>query len=554
MINWGGMGVVWRAEDVLIGREVAVKELRAPVGVSKPQWQEFTERALREARSTGRITHPGVAGIFDVVLDDGAAYLIMELLDGLDLAQVIEQEGPLDESRVVDIASQVLDALAAAHAEDVVHRDVKPGNIMVLPDGTVKLIDFGIAHALGETRMTVNAVIGTRAYMAPELFANGEITAAADMWSLGVTLYAAVSGESPFLRDSEAATLSALLFDPIPPPRCKSPLKETITALLTREPDKRATLGGALGLLAGRQLKATAKLSTTPEVAKPEVSAPAVAKPRLPVGSAPVGTPGGKPPSRQAGGWTVVVVVVLLVLVGVPEVRDKVGDFFDRGSAKTGTGVSTLPTAQSTPTGRYPLSQPDTRDRITTTTRTTTTTTTTDPGSPDSVARDKTPFTANALMPDSYIDSKDVKYKVAAGGVHDCVQRGMSQNVRDILSRAGCARMVTGSFVDSSGKILVSVQVYAFENTAAADAVYGRFDAASSLSFGLWCPLDGTGAAACKGDDRKATRSIYIGHHHRYVFSAYALYINLTSEAGAKPWLDAAAKRAVNVVGPQNYR
>lgn len=532
MINWGGMGVVWRAEDVLIGRAVAVKELRAPVGVSKPQWDEFTERALREARATGRITHPGVAGIHDVVLDDTAAYLIMELLDGQDLAQVIEQEGPLGAARVVDIAQQVLDALAAAHAENVVHRDVKPGNIMVLRDGSVKLVDFGIAHALGETRMTYNAVIGTRAYMAPELFGNGDITAAVDMWSLGATLYAAVTGESPFLRDSEAATLSALLFDAIPAPECSSPLKETIAALLVREPKDRATIDGARSLLAGRRYTATAKLAK----------------------------PAREPARRPIANWAAVVVVVLLVLLAVPEVRKEISDLFDsdsgRGRGSTpGTGANALPTERVTPTTRYPLALPATSERTTTrTTTTATTTTTTDAGSPDSVSRDKTPFTSDALMPGSFTDGKGVKYKYAAGGVHDCVQKSMSQNVRAILDRAGCARMVTGSFVDADHHVLVSVQVYAFENTAAANAVYQALDDAPTVMFGLWCPKSGTGSAACDGDSRNATRSTYISHQYRYVFSASAVYINLTADPGVKPWLAAAAKEAVDEAGPQNYR
>ncbi|MFD1049433.1 hypothetical protein ACFQ1S_29820, partial [Kibdelosporangium lantanae] len=201
-----------------------------------------------------------------------------------------------------------------------------------------------------------------------------------------------------------------------------------------------------------------------------------------------------------------------------------------------------------------PTSRTSTSSEETTSSSTRTTTTTSDTGSPDAASTDRTPFTAAALMPDSFTDDKGVKYNYQAGGVHDCVQQEMSQNVRDILNRAGCARMVTGDFLSHDDHVLVSVQVYAFEDTGAADAVYEKLDAAQSVYFGIWCPTSGTGSSACKGDRSRATRSTYIGQHRRYVVSAYAVYVNLTSDPSVKPWLDSAANEAVTSVGPQNYR
>jgi serine/threonine protein kinase len=252
VVSWGGMGVVWRAKDVLIGRAVAVKELRAPAGCSAEDREQFEKRSLREARAAGQIAHPGVVDIYDVVpipKDDDAIYLVMELVEAPDLAAVIAREGSLDESRVINIGLQVLAALDAAHALGVVHRDIKPGNIMLLDGDQVKLVDFGIAQAQDESRMTRSGVMGTHAYMAPELFEDNPITPAVDLWSLGATLFHAVEGVGPFQRDSYGATLRAIVLDDIPMPHCGSPLKEAITALLTREPGRRASSSRARALL-----------------------------------------------------------------------------------------------------------------------------------------------------------------------------------------------------------------------------------------------------------------------------------------------------------------
>ncbi|MBP2327298.1 serine/threonine protein kinase [Kibdelosporangium banguiense] len=248
----GGMGTVWQATDELIGRAVAVKELRPPAGLSADERALVSRRALREAQTAGRIHHPGVIAIHDIVPagdDDDAIYIVMELVTAPTLADVLNQTGALPEDRVLTLGARILAALDAAHRLGVVHRDVKPGNIMVLPGDQVKLIDFGIAHAMDDTRLTRDGIMGSTGYMAPELFHGQDPAPASDLWSVGATLCHAIIGHGPFDRDSTAATLHAILYDELPPLPCQPPLATVITGLLTRDIDSRMTSRQAQDLL-----------------------------------------------------------------------------------------------------------------------------------------------------------------------------------------------------------------------------------------------------------------------------------------------------------------
>src|ERR1700760_4096223 len=248
----GGMGAVWLAEDQLAGRQVAVKELRPPAGVSETEQDVFRRRALAEARSAARLTHPNAVTLYDVIPAspaDDAVYLIMEFVDGVSLAQVIEHEGPISEPRAAGIALQMLSVLDAAHGLGIVHRDIKPANIMLTAGGQAKLTDFGIAHLVGGTRLTGSGVIGTPAYMAPEQLQGLPITPAVDAWALGVTLYDLVTGRNPFDRDNTATTFHAILMGALPPQPCGPPLGTVISGLMTRDPAQRMTTAQARELL-----------------------------------------------------------------------------------------------------------------------------------------------------------------------------------------------------------------------------------------------------------------------------------------------------------------
>ncbi|MDX3656220.1 serine/threonine-protein kinase [Streptomyces sp. ID05-26A] len=227
----GGMGVVWLAEDRVIGRQVALKELRTTE----------TERVLREARTAGRLNTPNVVGIYDVIVEHGATYLVMELVEAPTLSEVMTRRS-LTEDEVADIGLQTLNALEAAHAAGIVHRDVKPSNIMVLPDGRVKLADFGIARAMDDPGLTATGgIMGSPGYMAPELFAGKLPSPASDLWALGATMFHAVEGRSPFQRDTTAATMHAIMYEEPVLRRTRGPLADTIMALLTQDDTRRLT-------------------------------------------------------------------------------------------------------------------------------------------------------------------------------------------------------------------------------------------------------------------------------------------------------------------------
>ena len=252
VLGRGGMGVVWRATDELIGRPVAVKEVRPPPGLPAEDRTLFGERALREARAAGRINHPAAVTIYDVVSaagDDEAVYIVTELVTAPTLAEVLRQEGALPANRITMLAVRLLDALEAAHTAGVVHRDVKPSNIMVLDDADVKLVDFGIAHTSGDTRLTRAGVIGSASYLAPELFQGDSPSPAADLWAAGMTLLHAVDGREPFDGASTAAVIHSVLYGDLPPVHCDPPLADVIGGLLTRDPQQRMTLPQARELL-----------------------------------------------------------------------------------------------------------------------------------------------------------------------------------------------------------------------------------------------------------------------------------------------------------------
>jgi len=235
----GGMGVVWLAEDQVIGRRVALKELRTTE----------TERVLSEVRTAGRLNSPNVVAIHDVIADGGATYIVMELVEAPTLTDLMARR-TFSEDEVAGIALQTLSALEAAHAAGIVHRDVKPSNIMVASDGTVKLADFGIARAMDDPGLTATGgIMGSPGYMAPELFAGQRPSPASDLWALGATVFHAIEGHSPFQRDTTAATMHAIMYEEPVIRRARGPLADVITGLLHQHPDRRLTAAQTRALL-----------------------------------------------------------------------------------------------------------------------------------------------------------------------------------------------------------------------------------------------------------------------------------------------------------------
>ncbi|MEU4097594.1 serine/threonine-protein kinase [Streptomyces sp. NPDC026673] len=244
VIGRGGMGRVWEAQDVVLRRTVAVKELTLGGHMAEDDRAVLQERMKQEARAAARINHPHVVTVHDVLEEDGRPWIVMELVDGRSLDEVVRQDGPLPPRRAAAVGAAVLEALRAAHAAGVLHRDVKPGNVLLARDGRVLLTDFGIAVVEGDSAITrTGELVGSVDYLAPERARGGRPGPASDLWSLGATLYAAVEGRSPFRRTSPIGTLQAVVYEELPEPRAAGPLRPVIAALLAKDPAARPPAG-----------------------------------------------------------------------------------------------------------------------------------------------------------------------------------------------------------------------------------------------------------------------------------------------------------------------
>ena len=247
----GGMGTVWAAVDEVLDREVAVKEVIPPDGLSSEDQESLRSRTMREARAAARISSRSAVTVFDVVEEDGKPWIVMERLRANTLADLLREHGPLPADRVARIGLRLLEALRAAHAAGVLHRDVKPSNVMITADGEAVLTDFGIASLEGDPSLTVTGMlIGSPAYMAPERARGGPATPAGDLWSLGCTLYTAVEGRGPFAKEGPLATLTAVITDEPYPPVRSGALAPALMALLTKDPADRPDAVATAAMLA----------------------------------------------------------------------------------------------------------------------------------------------------------------------------------------------------------------------------------------------------------------------------------------------------------------
>ncbi|MFE1793460.1 serine/threonine-protein kinase, partial [Streptomyces sp. NPDC059525] len=255
VVGRGGMGVVAKAVDEVLGREVAVKLLRAYTDAGPAELADLRTRMQREAQAAARIRHTGVVTVHDVTEDQGLPVIVMELVDGPSLDAVVARRGALDPHEAAAIGAKLMDALDAAHRAGVLHRDVKPGNVLLERGGRVVLTDFGIASMQNPddeelAKLTRSGeIVGSLDYLPPERAQGREPGPASDIWSLGMTLYAAVEGVSPFRRTSVWSTLSAIIAEPLPEARRAGPLGPVLQALMAKEPESRPTADQARALL-----------------------------------------------------------------------------------------------------------------------------------------------------------------------------------------------------------------------------------------------------------------------------------------------------------------
>ncbi|MBO0802397.1 MAG: serine/threonine protein kinase [Nocardiopsaceae bacterium] len=303
-VGQGGMGRVWRGHDQVLDRDVAIKELLIPAYLSDEERERLVTRTTREARAAARLNHPGVVTIHDVVQHEGVPWIVMEYLSGQSLGKQLANGARLPAQRVADIGAQVADALAHLHAAGIVHRDLKPDNIL-LSGSRVVITDFGIARIVDETRVTsTGTVLGTPHYMAPEQLEGGPIGPATDMWSLGVTLYAAAEGRVPFDGPTVTAIITAILTGEPAPSVNAGPLAPVITQLLVKDAGRRPAASAV-----SESLRAVA---TGPPVANPPGPGATIPEPvdQRPTVRSPGDTFGGfpqeglrVPPPRPGWDW-----------------------------------------------------------------------------------------------------------------------------------------------------------------------------------------------------------------------------------------------------------
>jgi serine/threonine protein kinase len=286
-IGRGAMGVVWRARDQILDRDVAVKEVVISSTIGEEERRNAYQRTLREARTAARLSHRGLVAVYDVAEEDGRPWIVMELVPSRSLDQVLTVEGRLPPLRVARIGQQLLSALAAAHIAGVLHRDVKPSNVLIATDRTgtgwderAVLTDFGIAQFEGDPRLTqTGMVMGSPGFTAPERIRGGDATPASDLWSLGATLFAAVEGRGPYeQRGGAITTMSAIINEDAPVAAHAGRLAPVIGALMRRDPSSRPTAPAAARMFAyvlpllsaaESQAPAPAHPPTTPSQARP---------------------------------------------------------------------------------------------------------------------------------------------------------------------------------------------------------------------------------------------------------------------------------------------
>jgi hypothetical protein len=425
VIGRGGMGTVYRATDLVLKRTVAVKVLPAALADADPT---HVARFEREARAAASLNHPGVVAVYDTGVDEATRFIVMECVTGRDLAAILREQAPLEPARAVSIAERVADALAAAHAAGIVHRDVKPANVMVAEDGSVKVLDFGIARALDGATLTHGAsVLGSAAYMAPEQALGERADERSDIYSLGCVLYAMLTGRPPFTGEAAAAVLHQHVnAETRPPsqinPRVPPALDALVIAMLAKAPDARPQ---SAAQLRGRLAAMPGELPTTPAMAPtaPTMALEQTAVTRALAGRAPANAGGGARARRHRlaaaavlGGCALLVAVIVALATGGGSPHSPPATTHRSTASKRPSGT-TRPSAVASPTASTAAVSPSA-----TTTTTKPTTATGGPPAPATV-----PGSAGAL---TTLITRDVE----AGSIEQHAAQQITNELTNILN------------------------------------------------------------------------------------------------------------------------
>ncbi|MFJ6141562.1 serine/threonine-protein kinase [Kitasatospora sp. NPDC092286] len=497
----GGFGQVWRAVDESLRVEVAVKEVWLPPAASAREQADRLARAEREGRNAAALRdNRNIVTVHDILIEDDMPWLVMQLVRGMSLLQRIDEDGPLPVAEAVGVALAVLDALGAAHAAGIVHRDVKPGNVLLADDGGILLTDFGIATHEADTRLTVSgSVIGSLEYMAPEQLNGDANGSAGDLYSLGVTLYHTVEGVSPFRRATAAATMAAVILETAPPLRRAGVLGPLVTALMDKDPARRPTVAQAQAMTMSK-----------------------VPPPRAPRGP-------------RTGFLAAGAAVVCAGLIAGAILLSRGGDVDKSGKSITPPTTATSG-AQGTPnpTAFAPVVM-------------------------DDASTDPVPLTAAAMLPPTYVNQLGSVYVLTSSSVHGCEAQGMSPPIQSALNVGGCNSTLFANYIGpgaggTNTPIMVSLEIFVFENATdaqrTADALKTITHNSKYASLGMRCPESGTGTNICR-DGWRNTFDTYVAAQHRYVLAATALYADGTTPVDN--WTNTATGYPVNNCGPKYY-
>ena len=379
----GGMGTVWRAVDELLLRQVAVKHVALPPELDDRDREAARARVIREAQAAARLSHPATVTVFDVVEDDGNVHIVMELVEAPSLAEQVARSGPMEVDRAARLGLALAAALDAAHRKEIVHRDVKPSNVMLLPSGAVKLADFGIASVKDHPSLTrTGQVIGSPSYMAPEQALGQPATPATDWWGLGATLYFALEGRPPFDRPGALPTLTAVVDEEPAPATRAGPLAPALTRLLAKEPSERPTARDLEGLLAphtdpdraGNEAEGQARSVLATALGRPPAAPPAASPPPPPSPPPLPSTPPDPPPApaRQPAppvppstttprGLALVAAAIALLVVAALVARSGDGG---GGGTQTPATPTTTASAPAVPAGWVTYTDPKVGYRV----------------------------------------------------------------------------------------------------------------------------------------------------------------------------------------------
>jgi serine/threonine protein kinase len=350
-VGHGGMGTVWRAADTLLRRDVAIKEVILPPGLAPSDRDSMYERTMREARAAAALQHPAVVQVYDVVHENGRPWIVMELLEARSLADMVIEDGPVNPRVVAKIGIALLGALEVAHAHGVLHRDVKPANVLICTDGRCVLTDFGVARMPTDVQLTTpGMVLGSPHFISPERAMGSDFGPPSDLFSLGVTLYTAIEGRPPFDKGDPIETMHAVVEDPPTPAVRAGSLTPVLMGLLEKDPARRFDVPTARTMLR-QQLagplasKAPPHMMTDPYSVVPAQRPPAAE-------TQPIPPPAQPKPSGQIGGSAM-----------LPPGESLTGHLAKLQKNDTGGGRRRAPETASAPTGAYPPPPPMDNDR-----------------------------------------------------------------------------------------------------------------------------------------------------------------------------------------------